>query len=705
MLGKTTSNGKPISSPVLLACLVLIWFAVGAYPVSGEVPYKGYNYNVWRESSLSPNGYQVEKVVSGTDLGVGSFVNPQDIFVSDSELVYILDSGNSRILVADGELTKIIHSIEEFVFQDEMLNLKGAQGLFVAHDGLIYVADSANSRVLVMDHDGVVQRVFTRPESDLYPAQTKFEPVDVVVDRAGTVFILGHGVYLGAIVYDQNGVFHGFYGSNRVEPTASLLIDYFWKRILTREQRDRMARFVPVEYNAFAIDQEDFIYTVTSYSETEQDQIRKLNPRGINVLRYYRDGSRSFGDLEVGVLKGRSTPTKFIDIDVDKYGFINALDREQGRVFQYDNESNLVTVFGNLAPQQGTFRNPVSLTSLDNKVMVLDAAKRNITVFRPTEYGKVVREAITLFNGGYYEEAIEPWMEVLGKNINNELAYIGIGKALYQMGDYENAMRYARLGYDKKGYSDAFKSFRREFIREHFTLIVVALVLIVAAVRWIVRRFSKKKDKTNRGPDFTHRNLPFLIMFHPVDGYEEVKRGTVKGVGLSCLIVFGWFVIEVIRYQYTGFIFNSNRVSELNSLLILGRTTVLFLLWTAANWGLCTLTEGEGKFKEIWIASAYALMPYLLVSLIYVVLSNVLTGEEGVFLSYLNWLGLLWSAVLLLIGMGTVHRYGLKKTIISSGLTVVGVGCIIFMGLLLFSLFQQLFSFAFGLYREAMFRI
>ena len=255
-----------------------------------------------------------------------------------------------------------------------------------------------------------------------------------MVDRAGTVFILGHGVYLGAIVYDQNGVFHGFYGSNRVEPTASLLIDYFWKRILTREQRDRMARFVPVEYNAFAIDQEDFIYTVTSYSETEQDQIRKLNPRGINVLRYYRDGSRSFGDLEVGVLKGRSTPTKFIDIDVDKYGFINALDREQGRVFQYDNESNLVTVFGNLAPQQGTFRNPVSLTSLDNKVMVLDAAKRNITVFRPTEYGKVVREAITLFNGGYYEEPLNLGWKFWGRTSTTNWPTLVLAKLFTRWG-------------------------------------------------------------------------------------------------------------------------------------------------------------------------------------------------------------------------------------------------------------------------------
>ena len=58
-------------------------------------------------------------------------------------------------------------------------------------------------------------------------------------------------------------------------------------------------------------------------------------------------------------------------------------------------------------------------------------------------------------------------------------------------------------------------------------------------------------------------------------------------------------------------------------------TIALFVL---ANWLMSTFFEGKGRLKEVWIYLCYATMPMIVHNILFVILSNVLTQEEGVFL-------------------------------------------------------------------------
>ena len=87
-----------------------------------------------------------------------------------------------------------------------------------------------------------------------------------------------------------------------------------------------------------------------------------------------------------------------------------------------------------------------------------------------------------------------PWEEVLRRDANYWLAYIGLGNAYLNQGDYKTALDYFYRN-SRGGYNRAFKSFRIEFIRANFNwmmLIVLGLVLIIATISFIRGRKKKK---------------------------------------------------------------------------------------------------------------------------------------------------------------------------------------------------------------------
>ena len=117
------------------------------------VPYLGYEYNQEEESVPAPIGYTPERLVLGTEIGAGAFSSPTDMCFYNGEL-YILDAGNSRIVVTDAELNPV-REIGALTYNGEELTYTGALGLFVGHDGTILIADTDNQRIIECKNDGL----------------------------------------------------------------------------------------------------------------------------------------------------------------------------------------------------------------------------------------------------------------------------------------------------------------------------------------------------------------------------------------------------------------------------------------------------------------------------------------------------------------------------------------------------------------------
>ncbi len=460
--------------------------------VSAAEPYDSYNYDRWGEAVPSQAGFSAERSVSGFDLGVGALDSPSDLFCDHDHIFYIADTGNNRIIAANSELSETLRVYDSFTMPDgSETRLNKPMGVFVsAENDFIYIADSDNARVLISDKDGNVQGEIKKPTSEVYDSKRTFLPQKVIADKAGNVYVVLGNITTGAAMFAPDGSFTGFYGANRVEPTAKIVSNYIRSIFMSDEKKAHRKRTVPTGITSFDIDG-DFIFTCTASSTQTTDTVKKLNAAGKNI---FADLALSFGDFEpvYDTSQNKLLSPAIVDIDVAEDGCINCLDFTTGRVFQYDEDCNLLFITGTLAKQTGGFDHAEAVESLDNDLYVLDSSKDTVTVFRETSFGKAVHKAAALYNAGYYEEALEPWQDVLKRDGNYHRAYIGIASALLRKGDYKGAMKYAKLSDAGDIYNKAFEGYRREFLKEHFTAIAAGLAAVTAGA-FVWGRIRKKR--------------------------------------------------------------------------------------------------------------------------------------------------------------------------------------------------------------------
>src|SRR5574344_1030573 len=241
-------------------------------PVEAPVPFLSYTYGVWGTSVPANPIYEPVSTVTGYDLGLNALSNPDDMCKDVEGNIYVLDAGNKRIIKMDDNL-KTLSVIEAGAGKslESGVELVDPQGICFDKNGRLYIADKGAKAVYVCNSDGTLIQKIVKPVSDIIDEKTEFQPTKLLVDSNGILYVLSFGSYEGAYTFDNNGDFLGFYGSNKVNVTSQLLNDRFWRLFATKAQRERMYRYVPIEYANFTIDAKDFIYTVSNFGEQEQD--------------------------------------------------------------------------------------------------------------------------------------------------------------------------------------------------------------------------------------------------------------------------------------------------------------------------------------------------------------------------------------------------------------------------------------------------
>ena len=466
-----------------------------------DEPYSAYQYDWYGDVLPSQNGYVATSTIRGQDIdGCGAFNNPNDMFISSDKKFYIVDTDNSRIVILD-ENFKFIREIKEVTELDgTKTKFNKPEGIFVTKEGELYIADTLNERVVAIDNNDKVFASFYKPNVDAYDKDT-FQPKKVLVDRSNNVFVLVDNISLGALefTFDKvtgNVAFKSFYGANRVQETAEVLKNKIFSIFLSDEQMAKRKKAAPVEFANFDIDDEGFIYTVTKASTTDKttDILKKLNPGGANIFDKKGYSNYAYGNGIHRYFGGKNYFSKLIDVEIGDNGIINLIDQETKKVFQYNEECNLLFEFGGAGDQLGLFNYPVAVESLGNKVFVLDMRKDSITTFERTQFGEYVHEAEDLHLQGLYDDAKSLWEEVMRRDGNYYFSYIGIGRAYLNAGDYKTAMYYFNRR-SPAGYNKAFKYYRQQFIRKNFTTMAVVLVVFIVGIIVLRKVLRKRKIK------------------------------------------------------------------------------------------------------------------------------------------------------------------------------------------------------------------
>lgn len=440
----------------------------------------------------SPMPYIYDFEIDGMYKPSGTFKNPADLFVDKKFNIWIADTGNNRVV----EFDEGGSFITEVGTADDDGKLNAPEGVFIANTGDIWVADRGNGRIVQFTPEGKYVKAFGKPSSKLLAEDQVYQPNKLVIDRRGYIYVLnGGGDYRGIFLLDSEGEFRGFFGANRLNFDLARL---FIRTFTTEAQKKQISKVLPTHHANLFVDQRGFIYTVSPLGQ--KNQIKKLNSIGNDV---YNPSDKVFGEK---TRRGNQLIyPQFVDVGVDEQGIVSALDFNSGLIYQYDQSANLLAIFGGRGSERGKFELPASLANgRDGRILVLDANRNNVQIFRPTEFAQLLHTGSRLYFDGRYEEAANVWREVLRRDSNFELGHTGIAKSYYKQGNYVAAMQEYAIARNKDGYSQAFGDWRHDFLRENFgwvfPLVVLAIWLATSLISRTIKRVLSMNLEIEGGP-------------------------------------------------------------------------------------------------------------------------------------------------------------------------------------------------------------
>jgi hypothetical protein len=204
---------------------------------------------------------------------------------------------------------------------------------------------------------------------------------------------------------------------------------------------------------------------------------------------------------------------------------------------------------------------------------------------------------------------------------------------------------------------------------------------------------------------FSSLKFAFYCLTHPLDGFWDLtheKRGTYAAANT---ILIATLVVRVMKLRYTSFLFLTVYWEEINIFLYLASILFPLALWVIGNWGLTTLFDGKGKLGQVYMATCYGLAPYPLIQLPLMLLSNVVTVEEGGFYIVLSAISLIYAAILIICAMGQIHEFSGGKNILFTIASLFAMLVMVFILMIFFSMITQGISYIVSLVREMLFRM
>ncbi|MBE5809486.1 MAG: YIP1 family protein [Clostridiales bacterium] len=195
------------------------------------------------------------------------------------------------------------------------------------------------------------------------------------------------------------------------------------------------------------------------------------------------------------------------------------------------------------------------------------------------------------------------------------------------------------------------------------------------------------------------------VLFHPFDGFWDLTHEKRGSVAAASTYLFLFLFTRIMQLMFTNFQFINAPLQYINIFEQAASLLLPFLILCLANWSMTTLFDGKGRFVDIYIAMCYALVPFTLIQLPLVFVSNMIAFDEAAFYTVLMSFSNAWCVMLVFVGLMQVHDYSPSKTLIFIIVTIVGALIIIFLLLVFFSLLGDAASYFISLYREIAFRL
>lgn len=195
------------------------------------------------------------------------------------------------------------------------------------------------------------------------------------------------------------------------------------------------------------------------------------------------------------------------------------------------------------------------------------------------------------------------------------------------------------------------------------------------------------------------------VIFHPADGFWDLIHAKRGSYGAANFIVIMTLLTHVWKLRFTNMLFLDVQWQKINIFLEFATILLPLAIFCICNWAVTTLFDGKGHLGDVYMGTAYALTPYVLIQIPMIILSNLVTIEEGAFYVVFNNVSLFWCLLLIYMAMMMIHSYSAGKTLLFLVITLFGMLVFIFIMLLFFSMISQGVAYFVSLAKEIMFRL
>ena len=195
------------------------------------------------------------------------------------------------------------------------------------------------------------------------------------------------------------------------------------------------------------------------------------------------------------------------------------------------------------------------------------------------------------------------------------------------------------------------------------------------------------------------------VIFRPFDGFWDLVHENRGTMGAAHTFLFLFLATHIIKLMFTNFQFISAPLQYINIYEQCASILIPFLILCVSNWCLSTLFDGKGHLRDIYMAMCYALVPYIIIQLPLVLISNMISFDEAAYYSVMMSISVIWCGFLIFVGLLEIHDYTAGKTLIFIVATVFGAMVILFLILVFFSLLSDAAAYFISLYREIAFRL
>ncbi|MDQ0112289.1 YIP1 family protein [Paenibacillus harenae] len=194
------------------------------------------------------------------------------------------------------------------------------------------------------------------------------------------------------------------------------------------------------------------------------------------------------------------------------------------------------------------------------------------------------------------------------------------------------------------------------------------------------------------------------VLVHPIDFFHDIQEpGRIRWRD-AIFVMALTYIARMVAILVTGYAFETREPYEISFLHEFIWMIAPWLTWTVANWAVSAILEGEGKFKEVFVGSAFAFVPYAIFIVPITLMTNFIALDEDSIYNFLINFTIYWAGWLLLLKVRIIHDFEIVKMLWITFLSIVGVLIIWFVGILMFGLMNQLINFVVDLFKEINFR-